>query len=337
MSPSIDRALRAFVCITAIPGCLLALSMAAFAQTTLAPAVPAASNLAAQEKQWQNCEGGYYTGPRQGKRNYSNDKYLWVVTLEFAKRFCMPEHMVSQELKGAEAIAFRMVDGGDNERCGVDDDGKAHCSEDSVGRFEIYLPQSLNLPSANPEVKFFYGEYKDSEMHISSRKGQTGVEEKASRLMRYRKGEYKLAEGRTNHFAHPYAHPDPGHLFALIYAHEGKGRWPVAPLREVGFRGDWIQGMDMVILEEQLGIQFAWELDHYKAAKLSPATRDGQYLIVMDKRDSQSGGKRLSEKAIPQDHAHVIYLPHEFAQQIRQASMRRGGNWLDFVKTMQQR
>lgn len=248
MNTSIGRALRAFSQMISVPGCLLALSISAFAQTAAAPPAPAPLNLAAQEKQWQNCEGGYYTGPRQGRRNYSNDKYLWVVTPGFAKRFCMPEHMVSAELKGAEAIAFRMVDGGDNERCGVDDDGKAHCSEDSVGRFEIYLPQSLNLPAANPDVKFFYGEYKDSEMHISSRKGQTGVEEKASRLIRYRKGEYKLAEGRTNHFAHPYAYPDPGHLFALIYAHEGKGRWPVAPLREVGFRGDWIQGMDMVIL-----------------------------------------------------------------------------------------
>lgn len=290
--------------------------------------------LAAQEKQWQSCEGGYYTGPRLGRRNYSNDKYLWVVTPEFAKRFCMPENMVSKELKGAEAIAFRMVDDGDNERCGVDDDGKVNCSENSKARFEIYLPQSLNLPAANPGVKFFYGEYKDSEMNISSHRGQTGVEEKASRSNRYKKGEYKLPEGRTNHFANPYAHPDPGHRFALIYAHEGKGRWPVAPLWEVGFRGDWIQGMDMLILEEQLGIRFAWELDHYKAEKLIPGTPDGQYLIVMKKRNDF---RDVKEKNLASDYAHVINIPHEFAQQVRQASMRRGGNWLDFVKSMQQR
>jgi hypothetical protein len=254
-----------------------------------------------------------------------------VATPEFAKRFCLPEHMVSKELKGAQAIAFRMVDGADSDRCGVDDDGKANCSENSKARFEIYLPQSLNLPAANPGVKFFEGGRTTSDWYLSN------INERITKSTRYEKGQYQILPGEMPRFRNPYSHPDPGHRFALIYAHEGKGRWPVAPLWEVGFRGDWIQGMDMLILEEQLGIRFAWELDHYKAEKLTPATSDGQYLIVMDKRDSQSGGKKLWEKSIPQDHAHVIYLPHEFAQQVRQASMRRGGNWLDFIKTLQQR
>jgi hypothetical protein len=289
-----------------------------------------AQTLAAQEKQWQSCEGGYYTGPRQGRRNYSNDKYLWVVTPEFAKRFCMPENTVSSELKGAEAIAFRMVDGADDDRCGVDDDGKVNCSENSKTRFEIYLPQSLNLPAANPGVKFFEGGRTTSDWHIVEK-------ERGQRAQAYRKGTYQPPNGEIPHFRNAYVHPDPGHLFGLIYAHAGKGRWPVSPLWEVGFRGDWVTGMDMLILEAQLGIRFAWELDHYKAEKLVPGTPDGQYLIVMDKRDSQSGGKKSWEKSIPQDHAHVIYLPHEFAQKVRQASMRQGGNWLDFVKTLQQR
>lgn len=300
-------------------------------QTGWAQAQPA-QTLAAQEKQWQSCEGGYYTGPRQGRRNYSNDKYLWVVTPEFARRFCMPEHMVSKDLKGAQAIAFRMVDGADFDQCGVDDDGKVNCSENSKARFEIYLPQSLNLPAANPGVKFFEGGRTTSDWHITEK-------ERGQRAQAYRKGTYQPPNGEVPRFRNPYLHPDPGHLFGLIYAHEGKGRWPVAPLWEVGFRGDWIQGMDMLILEEQLGIRFAWELDHYKAEKLIPGTPDGQYLIEMDKGDSQSpsGGKKVKEKNIPQDYAHVIYLPHEFAQKIRQASMRRGGNWLEFIKTLQQR
>ena len=311
----------------AVSGVALALSVAAVAQS-----IPSASNAAAQEKQWQNCEGGYYTGPRQGRRNYSNDKYLWTVTPEFAKRFCMPEHMVSPELKGAEAIAFRMVDGADLDRCAVDDEGKATCSENSKGRFEIYLPQTLNLPAANPNVKYFNGEYKDSEMHISSRPGQTGVEEKASRGMRYRKGEYKLPDGRTNHFANPYAHPDPGHRFALIYAHEGKGRWPVGPLWEVGFRGNWIQGMDMLILEEQLGMGYSRYLNVEKAN--SHGYAEWQPIIVMDQRNDN---RKDGEKRIPDDYAHIIYLPKSFANQVRQASLHRNGSWLDFIKTMQQR
>lgn len=297
-------------------------------QTGWAQAQPVPA-LAAQEKQWQSCEGGYYTGSRQGRRNYSNDKYLWVVTPEFAKRFCMPENMVSKELKGAEAIAFRMVDGADSDRCGVDDDGKANCSENSVARFEIYLPQSLNLPAAHPEVRFFEGGRTTSSWHITPNTPLT-----QSKHVLYPKGQYQIPPGEMPRFRNPYSHPDPGHRFALIYAHEGKDRWPVAPLWEVGFRGDWIQGIDMLILEEQLGIRFAWELDHYKAEKLVPGTPDGQYVIVMKKPNDF---RDVKEKNIASDYAHVINLPHEFAQHVRQASMRRGGNWLDFIKTLQQR
>ena len=285
-----------------------------------------AQTLAAQEKQWQSCEGGYYTGPRQGRRNYSNDKYLWVATPEFAKRFCLPEHMVSKELKGAQAIAFRMVDGADSDRCGVDDDGKANCSENSKARFEIYLPQSLNLPAANPGVKFFEGGRTTSEWYLSN------INERITKSTRYERGQYQILPGEMPRFRNPFSHPDPGHRFALIYAHEGKGRWPVAPLWEVGFRGDWIQGMDMLILEEQLGMGFSRYLNVEKAK--SHGYADWLPVIAMDQRNDFREDK---DKRLPDDYAHVIYLPKPFAEQVRQASMRRGGNWLDFIKTYQQR
>ena len=286
--------------------------------------------LVSQEKQWQSCTGGYYTGPREGRRNYSNDKYLWVATPEFAKRFCLPGHMVSAELKGADAIAFRMVDGADNDRCGVDDDGAVHCSENSKARLEIYLPQSLNLPAANPGVRFFEGGRTTSDWYLSEK-------ERGTRAQAFRKGQYQIPFGQIPRFSNPYAHPDPGYRFGLIYAHEGKGRWPVSSLWEVGFRGDWVQGIDMLILEEQLGIRFAWELDHFKAEKLMPGSKNGQYLIVMDRRDSQTDNRRESQRRIPDDYSHVIYLPHHFAMLVREATMRQGGNWLDVVKTLQQR
>jgi hypothetical protein len=63
---------------------------------------PDAKSYQEQEKRWQSCPDGYYSGPRPGRLNYDNDKYLWVVTPEFAKRFCMPEHLADPELKGAD-------------------------------------------------------------------------------------------------------------------------------------------------------------------------------------------------------------------------------------------
>lgn len=287
-----------------------------------------------QEKQWQSCEGGYYTGPREGRRNYSFDKYLWVVTPEFAKRFCMPSSMVSAELKGAEAIAFRMVDGADSDNCGVDEDGKAHCTENSTARFEIYLPTSLKLPAANPQVRFFEGGRTTSSWNIAD---NTPLSQ--AKHVLYPKGQYQIPPGQLPRFGNAYAHPDPGHRFGLIYAHEGQGRWPVSPLWEVGFRGDLFKGMDLLVLENQLGVFFGFEMDQYKASKVQQDTKQGQYLIVMDRRDSQQpGSKQSSEKEIPSGHAHVIYLPHEFGQQVRQVAMKQGGSsWLEFIKTIQQR
>lgn len=57
-------------------------------------------------------------------------------------------------------------------------------------------------------------------------------------------------------------------------------------------------------------------------------------IITIDQRNDN---RKDSEKRVPDDYSHVIHLPKLYAEKIRQASMRRGGNWLDFVKTIQQR
>lgn len=307
-------------CLCVLPFALVLSGQAARAEQPLAGAA-----LAEQEKQWQNCEGGYYTGPRPGRRNYSNDQYLWVVTPAFAKRFCMPESMVSNELKGAEAIAFKMVDAGDSERCGVDGDGSTHCSSNSLAHFEIYLSQSLNLPAAHPEVQFFENRRDTSDWHLAEN-------ERNGRGQAYRKGQYSIPQGRMRHFGNPYGHPDDGFVFGLIYAHEGKGRWPVGPLWEVGYRGGWVKGLDMLILESSLGFGFG-TYDNVAKAR-SHGYDKWQPMIVMDKRNDP---RKDAEKNVSDDYAHVIYLPRRYMEQIRQAVQRRSGSWDDFISTQRQR
>lgn len=294
--------------------------------TTFTPVIPE------QEKAWQSCEGGYYTGPRAGRKAYSNDKYLWTVTPAFAKRFCMPESFVSHELTGAEAIAFRMVDGADWDRCGINVSNIESCIENGTARFEIYLSQSLNLPAANPQVKFFEGARTTSDWHLSNLK----VRENKGQA--YRKGQYTIPPGAMPRFSNPYAHPDPGYHFLLIYSHKGKSQWPVAALGEVGFRGDWVVGIDALALDKPLvGFNFESEKRLYDAAKLPQGNKDGQYLIVMDKRDSQSNTKTLTEKIIPDDFGHVITLPHAFGQQVRMAALQGGVSWIDYIKSLRNR
>jgi len=295
-----------------------------------APNTVQAQSLAEKEKQWQSCEAAHYTGPREGRRNYTLDNYLWVVTPEFAKRYCMPESMVSNELKGAEAIAFRMVDGADMDRCGVDDQGKHHCTRQSMARLEIYLPQSLKLPSANPDVRFYENRRDTTEWLFS------GNQERVSRSQRYIKGQYTPPPGTVPRFRNSFGHPDRGLLFGLVFFHKSseKVKWPTAPLWEVGFRESAVPSMDMVILENNLGMQFGFEFKHYKANKIEPGDPSGRYAIVLDKRHEQ----RKDTERRADDYAHVIYLPHAFAMQVRDTAMKSGAsNFTDFINTFQKR
>ena len=289
-----------------------------------------AQTLAEKEKQWQSCEAAHYTGPREGRRNYTLDNYLWVVTPEFAQTYCMPESMVSTELKGAQAIAFRMADGADMDRCGVDDQGKHHCTRQSTVRFEIYLPQSLKLPAANPDVRFYENRRNTSEWLFS------GNQDRVSRSQRYIKGQYTPPPGTVPRFRNIFGHPDRAHGFGLVYFHNSsdKVKWPTSSLWEVGFRESAVPGMDMVILENTLGMDFGFELKHYKANKIEPGDPAGRYAIVMDKRYEQ----RKDTERRAEDYAHVIHLPHAFAMQVRDTAMKSGAsNFTDFVNTFQQR
>ena len=45
-----------------------------------------AQTLVEQEKQWQSCEAAHYTGPREGRRNYTPQATLRSCTSKVARR-----------------------------------------------------------------------------------------------------------------------------------------------------------------------------------------------------------------------------------------------------------
>jgi hypothetical protein len=279
-----------------------------------------AQTLAEKEKQWRSCELGHYSGPREGRRNYIVDNYIWVVTPEFAKRYCMPEHMVSRDLKGAEAIAFRMVDGADMDACRVDDEGQHNCVRQSRARFEIYLSQSLKLPASNPDVRFYDNRRNTSEWVFSRNK------ERISRSQRYKKGQYTPPPGTVPRFANLFGEPDSGYTFGLLYQAPGSIPWPTSSLFEVGYSQTVFSGVDLLILEDVLNWGYVRELRFFKAIKADPSDPQGRYLIVMDKRDNETREKR--DKRVPEDFEHVIYLPKAFGMQVREVSMKTGNGSL---------
>ncbi|WP_458233096.1 hypothetical protein [Roseateles sp. P5_E8] len=103
---------------------------------------------------YQNCSHGYYSGPRPGKARFTKDRFVWAVTPDFAAKYCMPKEFVSTDLKGAEAVAYRMVEDADEEVCGLKDSPDI-CARARFHQFEIYyrtgsIPKIREVPYFNP-------------------------------------------------------------------------------------------------------------------------------------------------------------------------------------------
>ncbi len=271
----------------------------------------------------ESCADGYYSGPRAGRKNYSHDKYIWVVTPAFAKRFCMPPEFVDEGLKGAEAIAFRMstsTRGSDS--CAVID-GKEVCSGENELRFDIFLSSDLNLPAANPEVKFYDGSWDDAGWHIARFGPGKSVKPPGDR---YRAGEYQPPPGKIPHFQNPFFYPDMGNYFSLVGVHQGKGEWPITALLEWSYRADWAKGLDMVVLQNHPGLG---SFDNPRMQALGIR----QFAIVLNKRaDTRKHWKRR----VPDDYAHVIWLPERFYEKVRTAATARGQGFFEQLRILRQ-
>ncbi len=263
----------------------------------------------------ESCADGYYTGPREGRKSYSNDKYLWVVSEDFAKRFCMPPEFIDKDLKGAEAVAFRMsTSTGGFDRCAIID-GKEECSGENELRFDIFLRSDLNLPAAHPEVKFYDGSRNDAGWHIAFTGKSPGE--------RYSAGEYHLPLGAIPHFQNPFSHPDKGNYFTLIGIHKGKGEWPITGLKEWRYHANWTKDMDLVVLQEHPA--FGFDNPRMEALGIH------QFVIALNRRSDE---RKHWERRVPEDYAHVIWLPEKFFENVRAAATARGQSLREQLRTL---
>ncbi|TAM46398.1 MAG: hypothetical protein EPN55_05430 [Gammaproteobacteria bacterium] len=283
------------------------------------------STVQAQEKQRppeESCADGYYTGPRVGRKNYSHDKYIWVVTPEFAQRFCMPPEYVDKALKGAEAIAFRMsTQTGLFDRCAIIE-GKEKCAGDQELRFDIFLRSDLNLPAANPDVKFYDGSRDDAGWHIARFGPGKSMKPPGDR---YRSGEYQPPPGAVPHFENPFYHPDMGNHFGLIGVNQDRG-FAITSLKEWSYRANWADGLDLVVLQSHPS--FGFQNPRIQTLGIR------QFVIVLDKRMDT---RKDSEKRVPEDYAHVIRLPEKFFEKVRKAATTRGQSWAELLHILRQR
>jgi hypothetical protein len=262
--------------------------------------VVASLSAAAQGAAAQTCPEGHYRGPQPGKVRYTKDDYLWVVTPRFAQRFCMPEKFVDQDLKGAEAVAFKI--GTDGEvNCGFGGNAE-HCMAPRSLRFEIFLDSDLKLPVLN---EVLYSNHYDTNAGTLIGRPHVAPGDPSRRL----------PIGRLSHF-------DPS-AFGLLGIKGDRVVWPIVTLYEKFFYANRLPGLDLVVLEGSTG--------HFNNPR---ARAEGTRDFVIDVR-KPNDVRKPEDKRVPKDFAHIIYLPRWFSDAIDRADTTQGTNWGEEVQQMQ--
>ncbi|VVM20581.1 hypothetical protein BSPWISOXPB_7002 [uncultured Gammaproteobacteria bacterium] len=83
---------------------------------------------------------------KAGKRGtYKKDTHVWVYTSAFAKRFGMPQEWVDDELKGAEALAYRLDLDVYGTKCGYFSNVE-NCRPATACVVDMYIDDKANLP-----------------------------------------------------------------------------------------------------------------------------------------------------------------------------------------------
>lgn len=246
------------------------------------------------------CADGEYRGPEPGKRAWTQDTYTWAVTREFAQRFCMPESMVSSELKGAEAVAFR-VKPSDEATCRLEN-GQEVCRRKAELQLELYLRADLNLPKSHPEVGFFARDVESS---------GGAIETNQSLKNGYRRfaGAYRDPAGKLPPY-HAYDGPTEKRRVRFVYVDRGEtGATSAAfyaDFTDTYYQSNWVDGVDLVRLGPGPSLS---------AGMVEPPGLRRFGIGVIQARD-MPGSTEAARKMTRDQYIHIVEVPASIAERI---------------------
>lgn len=293
----------------------LTVALALLATTTVAPA---------QEKAPapKVCPDGQYAGKQSGRLPHFKEEYVWAVTREFAERFCMPAETIVDDLKGAEAIAYRYRPS-PVQWCYMKDGQEVNCNHSYSNWVEIYVKPGANIPKFNPDVKYF-----DNRHTLSSRSMIEMGDPKVARTkqqLRYearQRGEILEPPGLRN----PYRGFTPGaedkattfHYLARLSPTQVQERPAAYAVRY--YEQDVFDGLDLIMLEGWGGGNFAGP--RYSEAPLG-------YAIGVT--TSAPSGSKLP---YPDGFHHVIEMPQRVMQVMNRIDREAGQRFDDAIRGM---
>jgi hypothetical protein len=225
------------------------------------------------DAKYRTCPSGYYSGPQPGKARYAHDPFMWVVTPEFAKRLCLPDAFISTELKGAEAVAFRVLNKGDGADCGFGGNPN-NCVGEKVLRFEIYIKSDVKLPRLREGRT-----YQRLNMPSSELLSMSNAERIKEREMIQR----DPVPASLPHFTNNVG---------LVGFKDGKVAWPIVTLYQEAHRGGTFDGIDYYAFEGSTGF-----FGNPRMEKLCVK----QFSIVF---------KKLPNEQVTRDGMHTSEFPH---------------------------
>lgn len=124
-------------------------------------------------KEWNLQNYKYYHDPeiattkkaKDGRGStFFRDPFVWAYSADFAKRYGMPEEWIDNDLKGAEAIAFRHIST-NYLQCGFFRNKDA-CRAPIDCHFDLYIPKTANLPWVDDRVQGFHPRIASRSMHF---------------------------------------------------------------------------------------------------------------------------------------------------------------------------
>jgi hypothetical protein len=267
---------------------LCGLSPASLAQSTTGNAQ------AELEAKYRSCSDGFYAGARPGRSSYTKDDRVWVVTPAFAKRFCMPPEFVDADLKGAEAISFKVVRDTSEIGCEVVN-GKEVCG---TGKpmlwFEILVSSDVALPR-RADVEYWHP--------LGIRFGGLLIHEKGFWL----RPPKKIPPGLGSAFLSSAVRFE-GFL-------DGKVTWPIVALYNQAYKPEYSPGYDYYAFEGLTGFFRNPRMEKLGITK---------FAITFNRLGHEPRvhlGRPIS------DFAHVIELPVSFAKRVRDRDLAEGTNY----------
>ena len=292
------------------------------------------------EQRTARCPEGQYAGPYEGARRFYQDPYVWFVSPEFARRFCMPESYIDESLKGALALAVRLKPE-EFTLCGFVG-GPGSCPPKQKLLIDVYIDnQKVKLPKADPSVKYYSGREENSGWIM----GTQGAQDK-----RRRKGEITEVEGERRPFSPIGRSAQDGTvMFRYLGVRDG---WATdaGAFGESFYRSNWVPGVDLITLD---AFHFGYQGARNPDQQIQTERREGrgysdeefdksnpiQYWSIGVVESIDYFGKYKTEtKAIPYPtgYEHVIVLPHKVAQIIYQYDWKQGEIFFNSVKNVMQ-